>query len=111
EARLVAFCQQSLTTAPRSEEAARDHEGIGTAHVSVLEYFDTQKHLNGSALCPPVRRARAAPPASAGPSRTRAASAPRGCALGPAVSPDEGDRKRASDTAELAFQVVQHQQE
>ena len=34
EARLVAFCQQSLTTDPRSEEAARDHEGIGTAHVS-----------------------------------------------------------------------------
>ena len=34
EARLVAFCQQSLTTAPRSEEAARDHEGIGTVHVS-----------------------------------------------------------------------------
>ena len=34
EARLVAFCQQELPTAPRSEESARDQEGIGTAHVS-----------------------------------------------------------------------------
>src|SRR5262245_9155449 len=54
EARLVAFCQQSLTTAPRSEEAARDHEGIGTAHVSEIVYLHTQKHLNRSSLCLPV---------------------------------------------------------
>jgi len=36
EARLVAFCQQQLTTAPRSEEAARDREGIEIAHATVL---------------------------------------------------------------------------
>src|SRR5262245_1578404 len=67
--------------------------------------------FTGLALCSPVRRARAAPPVSAMPLRTRAASAPRGCALGPAGSPDEGDRKRGSDPAELAFQVVQREQE
>src|SRR5262249_24325895 len=69
------------------------------------------KHLHRSSLCLPVRPAGAAPPASAGPARTRAASAARGCALGPAGSPDEGDRKRASDAAELAFKVVQREQE
>src|SRR5262249_17875519 len=57
------------------------------------------------------RPAGAGPPASAGPARTRAASAARGCALGPAGSPDEGDRKRASDAAELAFEVAQREQE
>ena len=41
QARLVAFCQQSLTTAPRSEVAARDREGIGTAHVSEIVYLNT----------------------------------------------------------------------
>src|SRR5262249_22358776 len=41
----------------------------------------------------------------------RVASATRGCALRPARFRDEGDRKRASDTAELAFEVVQRQHE
>src|SRR5262245_25308821 len=46
EARLVAFCQQSLTTVPRSEEAAGDREGIGTVLLAVLEYLHTQKHFH-----------------------------------------------------------------
>ena len=46
----MAFCQQSLTTVPRSEEAAGDREGIGTVLLAVLRYLHTKKHLHGSGI-------------------------------------------------------------
>src|SRR5262245_22835709 len=46
EARRVALCPQWSPTSPRSEEAARDREGIGTALLAVLGYLHTQQHLH-----------------------------------------------------------------
>src|SRR5262245_46061634 len=40
----------SMASRTRSEEAAGDREGIGTAHVAEIVYLHTQKHLHGSGI-------------------------------------------------------------
>src|SRR5262245_43902238 len=79
--------------------------------LSVRKYFHTEKAPSRVCFVSPGPTCPGSPAGVCRACSQRAASAPRGCALGPAGSPDEGDRKRASDAAKLPLQVVQREQE